>query len=152
MHNFSPFSLRFSASVLFCSLCYVNEVDTWSFLACLDSFACSFLVCFLQHYEAELSMLQSSRVCNSTAQNKTSATFSLELGVTANLSDWYFNCATFWLGKQNLIDCCTDSITTSVIIRSVIFILLPSFKFDVVCCCIKQIYRCTLPCGVHHII
>lgn len=87
MHNFSPFSLRFSASVLFCSLCYVTEVDTWSFLACLDSFACSFLVCFLQHYEAELSMLQSSRVCNSTAQNKTSATFSLELGVTANLSD-----------------------------------------------------------------
>lgn len=131
-----------------------NQSAHLVFLACLDSFACSFLVCFLQHYEAELSMLQSSRVRNSTAQNKTSATFSLELGVTANLSDLsgILQLCNFLAWKQNLIDCCTDSITTSVIIRSVIFILLPSFKFDVVCCCIKQIYRCTLPCSVHHII
>lgn len=64
--SFSLYSLRHNFFPV--CLCYITEVDTWSFLACLDSFACSFLVCILQHREAELSMPQ-----NGTAQHETSS-------------------------------------------------------------------------------
>lgn len=71
-HKFSSFSLCFSQLIFSLLFMLHNQSGYYFFLVCLDIFACSFLVCILQHWKAEFSMLQSSGVHNSTAQCETS--------------------------------------------------------------------------------
>lgn len=90
------------------------------FLACLDSFACSFLVCILQHREAELSMPQ-----NGTAQS-----FLTYL--------CYFDCEAFqaWEGRK-LIDCYRNFIKTRAIISSLIVLIAARCEM----CCSLLLYK-----------
>lgn len=103
------------------------------FLACLDSFACSFLACILQHREAELSMLQ-----NSTARHKTSsAPKCWSQPIFSDVSVLLPLCSFSGLGRRKLIDCCSNFIKTRAIISSLIWLITACCEM----CCSSLLYK-----------
>lgn len=137
-HKIPPFSLRFAAPVLFCSLGYVTKVDSWSFshvwtvlLVLSLSLSCRIM---------RLSLACCRAAEYATAQHKLKhQQHPVENWLFQPICLTYlrcFNCATFGPGKQNLIDSCTDFITTRMIASSVL-----SLYYCLNVGCIKQTHR-----------